>query len=158
MHRVAHADPAGFGNLLQARRNVDTVTMDIIAIDDHVAEVNSDPKVNGVIAWYVCGTLRHRSLHDNRAFDSGDNAGKLQQKAITGGLHDPTAMFFNEGIDELGAVRFQRRKCPAFVPLHEPAVAGNICTNDGREPALLPGHCQHPWAPMAAATLDCLGS
>jgi len=108
--------------------------MDIIAIDDHVAEVNSDPKVNGVIAWYVCGTLRHPSLHDNRAFDSGDNAGKLQQKAITGGLHDPTAMFFNEGIDELGAVGFQRRKCPAFVSLHEAAVAGP----HGRSYARLP--------------------
>ena len=49
-HRARNADAAGLGQPLEPRRDVDPVTIDIVAIDDDVAHVDSDPEPDGLVA------------------------------------------------------------------------------------------------------------
>jgi hypothetical protein len=41
-HHPRDADAAGFGQRLKSRGDVDPVTVDVVAIDDHVAEIDPD--------------------------------------------------------------------------------------------------------------------
>ena len=41
-HHLRDADAAGFGQRLKSRGDVDPVTVDVVAIDDHVAEIDPD--------------------------------------------------------------------------------------------------------------------
>ena len=43
-HRPGNADPAGLGERFQARRDIDTVAEDVVALGDHVTEVDADTK------------------------------------------------------------------------------------------------------------------
>src|SRR3954451_9357930 len=45
---AADADPAGIGDLLDARRDVDAVAENIVLVDDDVAEVDADPELHPV--------------------------------------------------------------------------------------------------------------
>ena len=45
IHGLRNADGAGLGERLEAGRDVDAVTKDIVAIDNDVAQVDADPKL-----------------------------------------------------------------------------------------------------------------
>ena len=47
-------------------------------------------------------------LHLDRAAHRIDDAGKLDQQAVAGGLDDAAAVLGDLGVDELGADRLQR--------------------------------------------------
>ena len=55
-------------------------------------------------------------------------------------------MLGNFWINEIAAVRFQRRKCPFFVVAHKAAIASHICGEDGGQPSFDPrfGHKGRP--------------
>ena len=44
------ANAAGLGERLEPRGEVDAVAVDVVAVDDDVAQVNADPEHNGVWA------------------------------------------------------------------------------------------------------------
>ena len=50
------ANPAGFGERLQARRNVDAIAIDVIALDNDVAEIDADSKHDGRLGAFGAGT------------------------------------------------------------------------------------------------------
>jgi hypothetical protein len=44
MHAGGHADPTWFGKFLQARRDVDAIAKDVVAIKNDVADIDADTK------------------------------------------------------------------------------------------------------------------
>ncbi len=52
------ADPTGLGERLQARRDIDTIAVDIVAFNDDIAEVDAYSEHNG---WLGCAVIQRGS-------------------------------------------------------------------------------------------------
>src|SRR5262249_57044496 len=77
----------------------------------------------------------HAALHDQRAAHGVDDARKLDQDAIAGGLDDAAAMIRDGGIDQLQSHGAQSRERALLVDADQPAVAGDVRRQHGRQPA-----------------------
>ena len=78
-HHAADADPARLGQRLQARGDVDTVAEDVVPIDDDVADIDADAKVDPLFGRHTGIALGHATLHVDRAAHRIDDAGELEQ-------------------------------------------------------------------------------
>ena len=125
-HDPADADPARIGQRLQPRGDIDAIAEDVVAVDDDVADIDADAKVESLIGCNACVALRHAALHVDRAAHRIDDAREFHQQAVTGGLDDPAVVFGDLGIDKLPPVGLQRRQGAAVVRAHETRVAGHI--------------------------------
>src|SRR5690242_3595088 len=63
------ADPASWGESLQASRDVDTVTVDVVCLGNDISEVHPDPQLDATLFSYVGVAFRHAFLYGERAFD-----------------------------------------------------------------------------------------
>src|SRR5437016_10819173 len=85
----------------QPRRDVDPVAQQVGAIDHDIAQVNSDPESDEAVGSDLGIALRHTALHGQRAAHGVDDARKLDQDAVAGGLDDAAAMHRDGRIDQL---------------------------------------------------------
>jgi hypothetical protein len=76
----------------------------------------------------------HPLLHRKRAGDGFDDARKLDQEAVAGGLDEVALVLGDLRIDLLAAQPLEARQGAGLVQPHQPTVARDI----GREPALDP--------------------
>src|SRR6266852_8138228 len=60
---------ARFGETLQARGDVDAVTIDLFAIHHHVAEVDADAEFHPALGWDIRVFCLERGLNVDRALD-----------------------------------------------------------------------------------------
>jgi hypothetical protein len=125
-HDSAYANPAGFSQHFQARRDIDAIAKDVIAINDDVTNIDADTKVQSLIRGNAFVALGHGSLHVNCAAHCIDDAREFQQQAVTGRLDDAAVMLRDLGIDKLPPVGFQCRQRAAVVHAHEARVPGHI--------------------------------
>ncbi len=88
VNRVGHKHGTGLGQGLNARRDVDAVAIEIVALDDHIAEIDADAQFDAAVRRDAGVPLGHRLLHRDRAAHRIDDAGKLYQQAVAGGLDD----------------------------------------------------------------------
>jgi hypothetical protein len=72
----------------------------------------------------------HHHLHRDRGLDGADDAGKLQQEAIAGVLHQTAAMVEDDRVDR-GAVSLEGGMRARLVGSHHAGIAGDISANDG---------------------------
>ena len=114
-HDPADADPARFGQSFQARRDIDAVAKDVVAVNDDVANIDADAKVESLIGGNAFVALGHPALHVDGAAHRIDHAREFQQQAVTGRLDDAAVVFGDLGVDELPPVGFQRRQRAAVV-------------------------------------------
>jgi len=77
------------------------VSETVVTLDQDVTKVYADPVQHAP----ATGTPLFRSaitrLHSHCAFDRIDHRGKLKQHTVSGGLHEPTAVFCHEGVGSL---------------------------------------------------------
>ena len=138
------AHPAGLGQALQARREVDPVAVEVIALDDDVAEIDADPQLHPPRLGQR-GVARLRALLDlDRALHRVHHAGELDQHAVAHQLHQTTLIFGEQRLDHLAAPLSEHRKRSGLVLAHEPAVADDVGGENRGEAAFVPGlaHCQ----------------
>jgi hypothetical protein len=83
--------------------DIDTVTENIIALDQDVTEINSDPVEHAPVFWDALVAFGHYGLYGNRAFDRIDHRRKFEQYAIPRGLDDATVVLCHKRIGD-GAV------------------------------------------------------
>jgi hypothetical protein len=57
------ADTARLGEALEARRDVDAVAVDVVVLDDHVAEVDADAEPDTLLGRPVRFVLGHSALN-----------------------------------------------------------------------------------------------
>ncbi len=137
-------DAACGGLRFQPRRHVHAIAIEIVAIDDQVAEVQSDPEHDGgVLGGGVLGLipigLGHRLLELNGRAQGVHGAGKLDQSAIAGQLDQPPTVACQHRLETLFAMFPQASERAALVPAHQPGVADHVHCHDGSQPALLSG-------------------
>ena len=87
--------------------------------------MDADPESNGVVARI--GVTQSKSFLDGHAtLHRGHDAGKFQQYAVAGGLHDPAAMFRDQRITMFGPKCVQTLQRAGFIQTHEARVAHHI--------------------------------
>ena len=92
--------PRRLGQGFDPRGDVDAVAVDVVALDDHVAEIDADAQLDAVVRRDIRVPLGHRLLHLDRAAHRIDDAGKLHQHAVAGGLDDAAVVLGDLRIDE----------------------------------------------------------
>jgi hypothetical protein len=129
------ADAAGFSDTFEPRGNVDAVTEDIVALHQHVTEVDADAPVHSAIVCNPGTALRRQLLQRDRALEGADHRAKLDQDTIAGSLDDASAMLGHERIS--GSMVLA--ECPrraSLIRTHQTAIAGHIGGQDRGKAAL----------------------
>jgi hypothetical protein len=117
------------------RRHVHAVAIDIVTLDDDVAQIDPDAKIDPPVGGYVLVSAGHALQNRHGALHRADDTGELHQGAVTHELHDAPFVRGNFRIDQLGAMRLERHQGSRLVSLHEPAVAHHVGGQDGGETA-----------------------
>ena len=130
------ADPTGLGDTFKARRDVDAVAVDVVAVDDDVAEVDADPKDDAL-------AVRPRfrldgALDGERASDGVDHAGKLHQRAVADELHDPAVVLGDGGSEQRLAMALEGGERPRLVGAHHARIAHYVRGEDCCQPSVGP--------------------
>ena len=84
--RDAHAAQLCQG--LQPSSDVDTVAVDVVAVNDHVAQINADAEYDALVLGHIGVAVSHRSLDLKGAADSIDDTGEFRQYAVAGSLDE----------------------------------------------------------------------
>ena len=98
--RAGDANAAGLSNPLQPCGNVHAVTEDVATIDDDVADIDADAKLDPLLMWHVGVALRHATLNIDGTAHRVHDAVELGQQPIAGVLDDPPTVLRDLGIDE----------------------------------------------------------
>ncbi len=130
------ADAAGLGQALQPRGHVDPVAVDVVAVDDDVADVDADAQADAPVLRHLGRPRAHAVLHVDGEGQRVDDAGELHQRPVAHQFDDAAVVLGDLRLDQLPPVRLQRRQRPGLVALHQPAVAGDVGGQNGGEPAL----------------------
>jgi hypothetical protein len=113
------AYPAGWSEAFKAGRDIDPVTVDVITLDNDIAEMHPDAEVNATLVRYFGVALGHALLYGEGTFDRVDHAGELDQGAITHQLDDATVMVRDPGVDQLRPMALEHAKHTHLIFLHE---------------------------------------
>jgi hypothetical protein len=105
-------------------------------VDDNVADMDADAERDLLRLGHRGVALRHAPLDLNGTAEGVHYARELNQHAVSGGLHDPTAVFGDLGVYESPAVRLELCKRALLVNAHQPAVSSDISRQDGCEASL----------------------
>ena len=127
--------PPGSAKSFEPGRDVDAVAKDVAILDDDVALVDADAELDAALRWQRGIAFGHCRLHFGRASERVDDAGKLDQQAVAGGLDDAALMVGDLGIDQIAAERLEPAERPFFIGLDQPRIAGHIGGEDRGETA-----------------------
>src|SRR5438270_766792 len=120
------------------RRDVDAVAMDVAVLDNDVARIDPDAEFDAPVFRRGGIPRPHPALHGNGAGDRLDDARKFDQEAVAGRLDDAALVLGDQRVDQLAAQGLEARQSAGLAAAHEPAVAGDIGSEDRRQPALDP--------------------
>src|SRR4029077_4782644 len=98
--------------------DVDAVAVKVVALDDHIAEIDADAQLDAVVRLDTGVPLGHRLLHFDRTAHRVDNAGKFHQQAVAGGLNDAPAVLGDLRIDHFPPQCFEAFKRTLLVRSH----------------------------------------
>ena len=77
-----NANSTGCGERLQPRGNIDSVAVDVFAIDDYVAQIDANSKHDGGSARFVILLSGHRGLHLNGAVHGVNDAAEFRKRTV----------------------------------------------------------------------------
>jgi hypothetical protein len=128
------ADPTRRGQLLEARGDVDATAVDIVALNDDVADVDADPEGDAPVVRHLDLALGDTLLDRGGAFDRIDHAPEFDQRAVAHQLDDAAVVLSDFRLDEVLAQRLQARVCALLVGRHEARVADDVGGENGGQP------------------------
>lgn len=152
MHFTRDHDATSGRYRLQPRRDIHTIAVEIFAIYDQVAEVQSDREHDGDIRGLLSVRVSHGLLEFDGSAECVHGAGKLDQSAVTDQLDQAAAVSGQRRFEPLGTVGLQPRKGAILVATHKTRVACDISRQNCRQPPYHPvaGHEASPRLQPAA--------
>ena len=91
-------DFARLGQALHAHGDVHAIAVDVVFLDDDVAEVDAEPIEEPRVLRQVCRPGGHRLLHGDGALHAVDDAGEFSVHAVPRCLHDAAAMLPDQSV------------------------------------------------------------
>ena len=113
------ADPAGLGERLQARRDVDAIAIDVVVFNDDIAEIDADSEHDGRLARACIRQRGAGALHRKRAVYSIDHAAELDDGAIADQLHDAAVVGGDGRVEDGLSVPLQSSQRARLVGSHQ---------------------------------------
>jgi hypothetical protein len=132
---MGHEHATRLSQCFQPRRNVDAITVDPSLVVDHISQIDPDAKPHAAILGHPRVALSHHGLDLDRTLGGADDAGKLSQDAIAGGIDDPPPVPADQRQDH-ALMGLEVTHGGGLVFVHEPAVARDIGGKNGGKPAL----------------------
>src|SRR6202007_2011518 len=94
-------DAAGVRQRLDPGCDVHAITIDVVAVDDDVTDIDADPKLYPSIFWAARVAFLDLFLNLDRAGDGIHGAPELDQRAIAHELENPARIGRNQRIEEV---------------------------------------------------------
>src|SRR3984893_17799270 len=98
---------ARFCDALKPRRDVNSVSKDVMGLDDYVADVDAHTGSNTPVFRIASCKFLDAGLELHSSSNRFDRTWKLCQEPVAGVLHDSAAVFRNRGLD---TAREERRQ------------------------------------------------
>ena len=127
-YTAGYVDAPTLGEGLNASCDVDPVTEQVVTLDNHVAQIDSNAKLHPPILSGILIALGQVALHANSAINSVNGAWELDQEPITRRPNNPTPMLANSGVNDLLTVILELAERSCFVNAHEATVARHVGT------------------------------
>jgi hypothetical protein len=123
---------AGLGDCFEPGRNIDALAEDVVAFDDHVADIDPNAKTySSVLSRAVIEPLQ-QALNAHRTLNRGDDRGKLEEHRVAGDFDCAPAMPSRQG--RRGGLALAQSMSGAFlIDAHQPAVSDDVCGDDDRK-------------------------
>ena len=134
-HNPRDTDATRLGERLQARRDIDTVTKDVVVLDDDVAQIDPDAEPNPALFGHLWLALGHTALDLRGATHGIHHTRKLGQEAVAGVLYDPASVLGDLRIDQFPEVGLEPFMRPFLVGAHQPRIRNYVCGEDRGETA-----------------------
>ena len=110
---IRDADAAGVRDAFEASRDVDAVAEDVVVVDDDVADMNADAKLDALCFGYIDIAVRHAALNLDGATHRVDRAAEFDQHSVAGGLDDAAPMLGDLRVDQRLRQAFSRARVPS---------------------------------------------
>src|SRR5262249_11310149 len=123
--RARQTDAAALGQALKARRDIDAVAVESLALDDDVAEVDADAKAPPPRSRELGVARLELALDVDRALHGVDDARELREHVVAGRIDDPSAVAGHRRGDHR-AILGDRAHGRQLVVAHEAAVAFDV--------------------------------
>jgi hypothetical protein len=131
MYGIGYAHAPRFGESLQARGNIHSITEHVVLVEYHVSKINPDAIFNAAVHRTRAFALHHCGLDVDGALHGVLNGGKFHQYSVACSLYNMPAMSRDSRIYQLPTVRLVTREYALLILLHEPAVTRHIGDKDG---------------------------
>ena len=83
---------ARLGETFKTRRDVDTVSQQVLTFCDHVAEIDTDPELDASIGRDIQVATIHPALDIEGTTHGVHDRGKLDEDAVASGFYDSSTM------------------------------------------------------------------
>ena len=114
------------GQSFQPGCEIHTIAIDILAIDDEVAEIDANAEIKTFFTRQLCIVFLERELNIDRASDGIHNARELNQGSIAHKFDQPAIMSSDSWVDVVGPHGLQPIKGIRLIILHKAAIADDI--------------------------------
>jgi hypothetical protein len=134
--RAGDHDAVGLGELLEACGDVDAIAVYVLALGEHVAEVDTDAQAEALILGHHGLTFDELSLNEHRAAHRVDDARELAEDAVSHQLEDAAVMLVNERRDHHAMEDLQPSERSRLVAFHQRRVADEVGRQDCGQPPI----------------------
>src|SRR5262245_11569197 len=124
-------DAAGFGERFETGGDVDTIAVEIAALDHNVTQIDADAQHNVAVVAQIAVGGSHVVLQLDRALHSIDCTAKLDEDTVAGKLEDTPLMLGDQRLQYLLPPGLEPDQCASLILLHEAAVTDHIDSQDG---------------------------
>src|SRR5215469_1929789 len=124
------ANATGRGQPLQPSGDVDAVSVNVIAVGNHVAEIDPNAEPDPPLLAHLRLALGHPALDLHGASDGINYTGELRQEAIAGVLHSAAPVLRDLRLDQFPEMRLQAFVRAFLIGAHKAGIAGDISGED----------------------------
>jgi hypothetical protein len=101
VNHVRNANAPRLGQALQSRGDIDTIAVNLLALDHHIAEVDADAELHPTVEGQLRILGLKLGLDCNGARNRLDHTGELGQYAVAGRVHESAMVSFDQGVSDL---------------------------------------------------------
>ncbi len=96
---AGETETARLGEPFQSGRHIDAIAVEVLPLDDHVTQIDTDTKDDPSLGRDVPVALDHALLYRQSAGHGVDDTGEFDQGAVAHELHDAPPLGRDRGVD-----------------------------------------------------------